>query len=65
MRNLPAPYFSQRETKYKWQRITKDGGEDFSQMSLFQNSVSFGTASNKCGEKRGRTHCGNTGFYRT
>jgi hypothetical protein len=28
MRNLPVPFFSQRENKYIWQRIAKDGGED-------------------------------------
>jgi hypothetical protein len=28
-RNLPVPFFSQRDNKYEWQRITKEGGEDF------------------------------------
>ena len=26
-RNLPVPFFSQREVKYEWQRIARDGGE--------------------------------------
>ncbi len=41
-RNLPVPFFSQRENNYQWQWIAKDTGEDFREKELTDDEIKKG-----------------------
>lgn len=54
-RNLPVPFFSQRDNKYEWQRIAKDSDEDLSNEDLTEKQIQQGIEKRvyKRGEKIG------------